>query len=532
MSSSDDWSRNGRQQVLRRLRASNEPVDVLIIGGGITGAGIAREAARRGLKTLLVERQDFAWGTSSRSSKMVHGGLRYMAAGDIKTTLHSVHERERLMKEAPGLVERMNYMMAHYQGHFPGRFAFNLLLFVYDLFAGHKYRRFIDKKTLTAMNPLIRQSGLTGGTQFSDAVTDDARLVMRVLREAQNDGAVAVNYLGVVRLLTENGRVSGAELRDTVSGEVFRQPAQVVINATGAWADKLRGTLGGEQKIRPARGSHIVIAAERLPVKDSFTVLHPADKRPVFIYPWEGRTVIGTTDLDNQGISDCEVGMSQAELDYLLTLVNYQFPGAEITASDVIASWAGVRPLVASGAGSSSAEKRDHSIWNDAGLISVSGGKLTTFRLIALDVLAAAQSSIAGYPAENFAQRVFTPVSQAEPALQLLPQEQKKKFCGYYGMDVKPLLQNARPEELTPVTGTRTLWAELRWAAGHEAVLHLDDLLLRRTRLGLLLADGGLQYAGEIQPICQQELGWDDERWQQEAERYRQIIRRYYSLPG
>merc|ERR1712000_14935 len=172
----------------------------------------------------------------------------------------------------------------------------------------------------------------------------------------------------------ETGRVTGVNLCDGLSGDAFTLQAGVVINATGAWADELRGQLGAEHKIRPARGSHIVIPRERLPVKHSFTVLHPDDQRPIFIYPWESRTVIGTTDLDNGGINNTEVGITAEELAYLLKVTQYQFPGANVVRDDVISSWAGVRPLVSSGAKNPSKEKRDHSIWEDNGLISVSGG--------------------------------------------------------------------------------------------------------------------------------------------------------------
>ena len=190
-----------------------------------------------------------------------------------------------------------------------------------------------------------------GGTCFSDAVTDDSRLVLRVLHEAMADGALCLNYMGVQGLIQEHetGRVTGVNLCDGLSGDAFTLQAGVVINATGAWADELRGQLGAEHKIRPARGSHIVIPRERLPVKHSFTVLHPDDQRPIFIYPWESRTVIGTTDLDNGGINNTEVGITAEELAYLLKVTQYQFPGANVVRDDVISSWAGVRPRARGG---------------------------------------------------------------------------------------------------------------------------------------------------------------------------------------
>lgn len=521
-----------REKRLNELKSAGKHWDVIIAGGGITGAGIAREAARRGLNVLLLERQDFAWGTSSRSSKMVHGGLRYIAQGDIKTTMHSVHERERLMTELPGLVDRMGYMMAHYKGGFPGPFVFNTLLRVYDFFAGKRYRQFFRKEDFSYLSPLINEENLIGGTQFADAVTDDSRLVMRVLREAQKDGATVINYVGVKKLIKTDGRVTGAMVEDVISGEQISVNADVVINATGAWADELRGQMNAEKKIRPARGSHVVVPFWRLPVAQSFTVLHPDDKRPIFIFPWEGRTVIGTTDIDNKGIDNTEASMTRAELDYLLRVAQYQFPGADIEEKDIISSWAGVRPLVSSGALNPSKEKRDHSVWDDAGLVSVSGGKLTTFRLIALDVLQAARKYIRKYPDGEFSAQLFTPVADVPETTAELPSYSDKRLRGHYGMDMAALLDKASADELDLVPGCRTLWAEVRWSAAAESVEHLDDLMLRRTRLGLLLEGGGEKVMGRIRNICQQELGWNDERWNTELQRYRAIWKAHYSIPA
>ncbi|MCD8521041.1 MAG: glycerol-3-phosphate dehydrogenase/oxidase [Saccharospirillaceae bacterium] len=525
------WAPGQREYQLEQLQSAAQHWDVIVAGGGITGAGIAREAARRGLSVLLLERQDFAWGTSSRSSKMVHGGLRYIAAGDVKTTMHSVQERERLMTEAPGLVDQMGYLMAHYKGGFPGPFVFNTLLRIYDFFAGKRYRQYFKRDDFEYLSPLLNEHELIGGTQFADAVTDDARLVIRVLREAQKDGAVVLNYVGVKQLLKEGEQVIGARVEDVLSGKCYDVKADVVINATGAWADELRGQMTDEKKIRPARGSHIVVPAWRLPVAQSFTAMHPDDKRPIFIFPWEGRTVIGTTDLDNNGIDNSEASMTRAELDYLLKVARYQFPKAELAENDIISSWAGVRPLVSSGALNPSKEKRDHSVWDDHGLVSVSGGKLTTFRLIALDALEAARQYIKRFPSGEFDAQIFTPSVSSHTKYLALPGYVQKRLSGHFGMDLEALLDMAREDELEVIPGSRTLWAELRWSAANESVIHLDDLLLRRTRLGLLLEQGGLGFTDKIRAVCAEELGWDDAQFQQELERYKAIWNQHYSIP-
>ncbi|WP_296193426.1 MULTISPECIES: glycerol-3-phosphate dehydrogenase/oxidase [unclassified Psychrobacter] len=553
-----------RQQALAPLshRSSQvEPWDMLIIGGGITGAGIAREAARRGLAVLLIEQKDFAWGTSSRSSKMVHGGLRYIASGDYKTTLLSVRERERMLSEASGLVNEMHYVMPHYKGKFPPPWIFNTLLRVYDRLAGKRYFTYFKREAFLSLNPHIKQDKFLGASQFSDAVTDDSRLVMRVLDEAINDGAQAINYLKAESLITnEQGLVVGATLKDTSSEDNAHSNAQnnvqsydvyakVVVSATGAWADTLRmqASKQSEQsfhkQIRPSRGSHLVISQERLPLKQAYTFLHPEDKRAVFVFPWENRTVLGTTDLDHPPLDDSEVGITNEEVDYLLTATNELFNDADLNREDVISTWAGVRPLISEGGDgkrvSPSKEKRDHSVWLDNNLVTVSGGKLTTFRLIALDVLEKCQEVLALDKSVIQNQTingdyVFSDTTPTNPKFSTLPKALQQRLQGFYGLQLDTLLELAHDEDLAYVTDSNTIWAEIRFAARHEQVIHLDDLLLRRTRLGLILPHGAMTplISTRLKQICQQELGWDEQKWQQEVVRYQDLWQRYYHLPA
>ena len=526
-----DWKSGGREQSWRAL-TENTHWDIVIAGGGVTGAGVAREAARRGLRVLLVDRQDFSWGTSSRSSKMVHGGLRYIAQGDVRTTLHSVKERERLMQEAPGLVDLMPYMMPHYEGRFPGRFAFGMLLKVYDLLARRKYHTFHGAAAIRERYPFINPEGLAGASEFADAVTDDSRLVMRILHEARRDGAEVINYVAVDGT-EQNADSVTVTLRDTIGGASCKVSASVLVNATGVWVNELREQLGQSADVRPARGSHIVIPAERLPVDVSFTILHPEDQRPIFVYPWEGRTVIGTTDLDHPKPDNGEVGITRREMDYLLALAAFQFPAAGIQEQDVISSWAGVRPLVASGAKNSSKESRDHTVWKDGRVVSVSGGKLTTFRLIALDVLKEARDELPEYDVDKKAP-VFSKTETSVASL--AGEEMAHRLAGFYGQDAAEIIRTAKAHggaaDLQCIPGTHACWAELRWQAASEAVVHLDDLLLRRNRLGLLLKNGGLDLLPELKERLQPMLGWSDEHWAAEVERYRRLWTQYYSLPS
>jgi glycerol-3-phosphate dehydrogenase len=535
------WDKNWRSDLWADLQKSETEWDLIVIGGGITGAGVLREASRRGLKALLVEQKDFSWGTSSRSSKMVHGGLRYLTQGDFKLTREAVVERQRMLDEAPGLVEPMKYLYPFRQGDFPNRWAFNFILRVYDFFAGRRDYQYFRKGMVEYFLPGVRDEGLYGATQYTDAVTDDSRLVMRVLQEAQGEGGVAANYLKAKDLVRENGKVVGLTVED-VSGdgkkgsESCEVRARVVVNATGAWADRLRGSLVDEKRVRPLRGSHIVVPSWRLPVHQVLAYKHPVDGRFIFIYPWEGVVVLGTTDLDHQEDMDLEAGISAEEVDYILAGANDQFPKAKLTRDDILNTFSGVRPIVGEEGVDAetlkpSAARRDHVVWSNDGMITVTGGKLTTFRAIALDVMKAAAPYLPVDSVEDDHGRVFSAVSKPLNGCRFGP-AQTRRLKGFYGSAAQQLIDYAHADELSYIPGALNLWAELRWSAAREAVQHLDDLLLRRTRLGLLLPQGGMLQIQRIKAIAQPELGWDDERWNQEVARYQSIWTEKYSVPA
>jgi len=527
-----------RNQLLARMRRGEAcDWDIIIIGGGITGAGVLREAVRAGYRALLLEQRDFAWGTSSRSSKMVHGGLRYLGAGDFKLTRHSLTERERLLREAPGLVDRMGYYFTIRKGVFPGRRVFSALLWLYDRLAGIKDHHYCDADQVREKFSGMDAQGLQGACYYTDAVTDDSRLVLRVLQESISAGGQALNYTRVDELLLEQGTVRGVILND--GDEPLQLRAPVVVNATGAWADRLRGQVKAEKRVRPLRGSHLVLPKHRLPITEALGLMHPVDKRSVFVFPWEGSTVVGTTDLDHREDLDDEASITEQEVEYLLQVLHSQFPQRAISRDDVIASYAGVRPVIASekSKGPSkkpSKERRDHAVWQDKGLVTASGGKLTTFRLIALDVLKAAQALLPAPslpPGNDADDRVFSMPSLSAAALLPDDPEWGQRLLGRYGEAAKPMLDAAKPGETQRITDTAFSLVECRWAVRHEAVRHLDDLLLRRTRLGLLLRQGGEQLFDALQSIFTDELGWDSQQWEAEVTRYRQIWQRYYSLP-
>ncbi len=521
---------------------SQQSWDVIVVGGGITGAGVLREAARLGLKVLLLEQQDFAWGTSSRSSKMVHGGLRYLGQGDYKLTQHSLQERERLLQEVPGLVDRMGYYFTLRKDKSPPTWAVKILLWLYDKLAGIRDHRRVPLSELSERVEGIDQQSLKDCYYYTDAVTDDARLVLRVLHEAVADGAQAISYVKVEQLLSDSNegndrqaRVNGVQVLDQKTQQRVEIKARIVVNATGAWADKLRNQINQEQRVRPLRGSHLVIPRERLPLTDAVTLMHPNDHRAMFVFPWETRTVIGTTDLDHRDSLDQEAAISETEVHYLLSAANDLFPEAKLSAKDVISSWSGVRPVIGSEKSKDpSKERRDHAVWQDGSLITVSGGKLTTFRLIALDVMVLVCEQLK-LSAGTKTAPVFsaTTISDAELSVQA-PQLElglAQLLVARYGDLALPLVTRRPADELSFIKGAQVCLAECRWLMRCEAVTHLDDLMLRRTRLGQLLERGGEDLLPVLAPIAEQELGWDASQWQQECERYLNIWRQHYYLP-
>lgn len=530
-----------RDSLLRELQSSPRTFDVVVVGGGITGAGIAREAAGSGLKTLLVEQRDFAWGTSSRSSKMVHGGLRYLGSGQYRLTRDAVTERQRLMDEAPGLIEPLRFIMPHFQRQFPGPRLFQILLRVYDWISRTHSRQLLTPGEAMQWVPGLNTEKLTGASGFTDAVTDDARLVQRVITEARQDGAWCLNYVKAVKVLRVEGQVSGLELQAEDYAEAFIVNTPLIINATGVWADRLQQPDSDEKPmtIRPLRGSHLVLPWHKLPVSCSVSLFHPDDKRPVFAFPWAGTTVLGTTDLDHKESLDKEPRIAVEEVDYLLRISKRLFPRAAISRSDILSTWAGVRPVVTADHGTAgpkapSKESREHEFREDKGLISIAGGKLTTFRLIAREALTR------GLGGEERLRQESGPVFRPTPRL-LRPanisHQNWQRLVGFYGSDLCAVLQAGPTAAVSDDAASGSvpgelLWAEVVWACKHEDVKHLDDLMLRRTRLGLIAPEGGKALLPLVKQYCQSTLNWDDEQWRAEELRYLALWSEAYSVPG
>jgi len=522
------WDNEWRNKIWQSI---GSPWDIIVIGGGITGAGILREATRLGMRVLLVEQHDFAWGTSSRSSKLVHGGFRYLKEGKLMLTRDSVHERQQLLHEGPGLIDPLGFLLTVHKGDFPGRWTYEMGLTVYDLLALRWDHNYYSPHDFQLLAPHISQNDLQGGFRFGDAQTDDARLTLRVIREAVIDGATAINYVKAKDLIFDQDDVKGVVLNDMLHDRQADAYARVVINATGSCADFLRKQAGGSPRIRPLRGSHLIFPKWRLPVAQAVSFLHPFDHRPVFIFPWERVTLVGTTDVDHDGPLEEEPVISPNEVAYLMAAVDYQFPSLSVTVEDVISTYAGIRPVIGSGKLDPSDESRDHVIWEENGLFTVTGGKLTTFRLIALDVLKAIKNRIPELPEPSHDMPVLNQIDQQLPGCNDLHNACRRRLLGRYGSDSLALVNAAKAGEMETIPGTNYLWAELRWAARSEGVCHLEDLMLRRTRLGHILPHGGEFILPVVKQICQTELHWNDSHWQREQDNYQALWAHSYSLP-
>ncbi|MDJ0762762.1 MAG: glycerol-3-phosphate dehydrogenase/oxidase [Myxococcota bacterium] len=509
--------------------------DLIVIGGGVTGAGVLKEAVRMGLKTLLVEQRDFAWGTSSRSSKLVHGGLRYLKQGKFGLTRESVVHRERLVREAPGLVTPISFYVPIYQtGNVgQGRWLLKLGLSIYDVMAWKLQHAFLKPDVLLQAVPGLRREGLIGGYLYGDAQVDDARLVLRLIKDAVRAGGAALSYTAAEKIVRDagSGRVIGLIVRDVETSETTEIKANTIINVSGTWAETLHPSPDPGRHLRPLRGSHIYLPAQALTLPGAVSISHPDDRRPVYAIPWEGGILVGTTDLDYKEDLNTSPRATTEEVDYLMKAVTHYFPTASLSLADCISSQAGLRPVLSKGDVDPSKESREHVVWADKGLVTLTGGKLTTFRALAWDALTAAfpkrRKSIAAIKKEP----VFSPIKEASAVDGLLTEDMVKRLYGRYGDDALDLIQNAPKGSLEVIPGTKTVWAELPYAARTEWIQHLTDLLLRRVRFGLLLPEGGRAWLDKVESLCAPHLDWDGVRWKAEKTAYIEEWDATYSLP-
>lgn len=510
----------------------NTEWDILVIGGGIIGAAIMREAARYGQKVILFEQNDFASGTSSTSSKLVHGGLHYLARYQIGLSYISVRERERLIREGEGLVRRIGVIYPAYQDEAWPDWLIQAGLNLYGMLSGrlgnhHKLKLSEIDKYAPDLNRFLFNSIY----HYDEAITDDARLVIRVLLDGCRYGGYAMNYTKVTELLHDTrGHIYGVRILDREGGYSGEVRGRIVINSTGPWAEHLHFHPDKLPKLRLIRGSHLVIPWNRLPIKSIIATLHPQSRDPFYLIPWIGVTLVGSTNVIHTDKLQDHPHISVDEFNYLVNGVQKLFPDCKITSSDIIATFSGIRPITDTRTKDFAKASREHSIWEEDGMVTVVGGKLTTFRRIALEVMLLLRHHLPELPRID----MNVPAFDSEGLIPLdLPVSQvlSRQFLARYGRQGFNSIARAPNAELHNIHGPHTCGAELRWIACNEGVCHLDDLVLRRVNIGIRTKEGGKHWIQTIRPFVQSELGWDDQRWNTEVESYLELWHRIFSVP-
>lgn len=547
------------------MSANDSPYDLIILGGGITGAGIARDAALRGLRVALFDKGDFGCGTSSKSSKLIHGGLRYLEHGEIGLVFESVSERAVQLDMAPHLVRPLAFLMPIYEETKPGLELINLGLWIYDtlaLFRAPKLHKTFRGAKAAEMEPLIYNDGLTGAIEYYDAVTDDARLVLENILSARAAGAACHSYTEIVELERDpGGRVRGARVRDVLTNEEWRVAGHAVVVAAGAWTDEASEKLGIDNKrklLRRTKGVHLVFPSEKLPLRRAVTLVSSIDGRVFFAIPWRGRTVIGTTDTDFDGSAD-DVHADPADARYLCDSANRYFPRSDFQPSDAISSWAGLRPLINDEDAEDEGEvSREHEVFSrDDGVIIIAGGKLTTYRRMAKEVVRAAIKWLDKNDEAVLAKRKLRkPRTKTRPLPGAEGLEDRsidgiKKFARRLAEDhqldyasAKHLALNygVRARHIAALIDERDelglklqsdlgyLWAEVEFAYKLDLARTVDDVLARRIPLLLVGRDQGLDVVERVSEIGADILGWTEEGRKSEVARYRATVaasRRY-----
>jgi len=398
------------------------------------------------------------------------------------------------------------------------------------MIARGKQHKYYEAAEFSLLIPQVKQKALLGGFLFYDAQADDARLVLRLINEAVESGGSAVNYTSVIKInRSVKGEVVGITAKDTETLHERILSTSAVINATGSWAEELHPSPKSKLHLRPLRGSHLLFPGSLLHLSHAVSFVHPSDNRPVFIVPWEGAILLGTTDVDHYHALSKEPYISKEEIDYLMDAFTSMFPSVDISLKDCISTFAGVRPILSKGNLSPSEESREHIVWKDRGLVTITGGKLTTFRRSAKEALMAVKPFLGPGKINGPNAPEFSLVPDHPEMDYGLPLYCWHRLYGRYGKKADELVRSASPEDLSYIPGTHSLWAELPFAAKNEQVKHLDDLLLRRLRIGLLTPQGGKAYLKRIRKLCKNSLPWNNKRWKKEINMYLEHWERYYA---
>nr|WP_295902059.1 glycerol-3-phosphate dehydrogenase/oxidase [uncultured Bdellovibrio sp.] len=523
-----NFSFANRIQNINKMKT--QEFDLVIIGGGINGAGVARDASARGMKVALIEARDFASGTSSKSSKLIHGGIRYLENMEFKLVFEALNERTRLFEMAPHLVHPLRFMIPLYEESRVGMFKMGLGMWLYDalsLFqAPEMHERLNAKESLSRM-PAIRSTHLLGSYIYSDAYMDDDRLVHETLRSANEMGALCANYVKATGATFTDGKISAVQCEDQVSNEKFSIKARHVISSVGPWTDEVGEKLLKDWKkiLRPTKGIHLTLPKHRLPLSSAVVMAAEKSDRIVFGIPRHEMIIIGTTDTDFKESPE-NVTTTPEDVKYLLSITDHYFPGAEITAHDVIASYAGVRPLVYDGSSTEGKTSREHTIINDPrGITFVAGGKYTTYRLMCEQTVTKALHDFTFEDRVKFAKtntavplNPYTSVDafhQAQGLADAWSQETGRPLADIrllaerYGLEAAEIL-NKYPEHYS-------YWQlEAAQAIDMTMCLHMRDFYARRVPLFLADRNHGVKFMDEVGAVFQEKLGWNDARLKEE----------------
>jgi glycerol-3-phosphate dehydrogenase len=540
------FSHRGRAAALAQMTAG--PVDLLIIGGGVTGAGIARDAALRGIRTVLIEKGDFGGGTSSHSSRLIHGGLRYLEHGNLRLVFEASRERRVLLTIAPHLVHPLSFLFPAYRGARVPAWKLFAGLWLYDilsLFRNVRMHSWLGSRATRRLEPGLREKGLSGAGLYWDAQADDARLTLATMRSAAQAGALVANYVEATSLLKSDGRVRGAALRDQLTGETFQVTALTVVNATGPWVDTLRrfDDPTASPLLRPTKGVHVVVPRARIGHTNAITLMSPVDGRVMFVLPWGDVSYIGTTDTD-EVVSPDEVRATAEDVIYLLRSANALFPNARLSPKDVISTWAGLRPLLAPEKDLSTAQvSREHRVIESAsGLITIAGGKLTTYRVMARDVVDRVAQRLHALDGRPLAPRAATDKLMLPGAdiaeLEVLVESARgrdvaeptaRHLVGAYGSDsaaIVNLIERDRALGRPIIEGRPETWAEVVYAVEREMAMRLSDVLIRRTHLFYEDPGHGSSAAPPVARKMAELLEWDQARETEEIADYLTQVQR------
>ncbi len=526
-----------REEILRGLGAA---YDLIVVGGGITGCAVSHEASAIGYRVLLLEKGDLGSGTSGKTSRLIHGGLRYLKYGKMKMVHQGTRERYWLRTNYPHLVRPLAFLIPFYEGVGEGPLATLFGLWLYDLLSGFsnvKRHRRLGPKEVMALEPNLRTQGLRGGALYYDCFVDDARLVLLNGTLAFRAGAHILTYAKVEGLIREDGRVQGVQFRDVLRDETHEARGRVVINATGPWSDDLRLMLpSGRNRLRPTKGIHVFLPRSNMGPRHAIVMRSPLDERVVFALPWRDLTLVGTTDTDFRGNPD-EVRAEAEDVGYLLDTVNHTFPGAHLAFEDVVSSYAGLRPLLAQYGVPESEVTRDFKVVEDApGLISILGGKLTTYRRAARKAVKKAMRMVGRANRLRSEGLGFRDLRMTDAELEVLRESVSgmggldpqivDRLVASYGRDCHRLRTYLEEGNLRQriVPELPYIYADVVFAVEQELALRLQDVLVRRTGLVYEDAGHGLSVAKEVASLMAKSLGWGKERIDQEISDYEKIV--------